>query len=109
DYVEAVERRVWRPDDAVELYITLVRIERDQQHVVHGRQRPEQQHDGERHRGRGGEHPPPRARPAQRLQALHTCTARVWSGRVRSVRIRRIASGISTGRADITTATPRAG
>src|SRR5262249_10528280 len=127
--VEAVERRVWRPNDTRELYITFVGIERDQQHVVHGRQRPDQQHDTEYHRDRFSENSPqPIARPAHRpagwvgdagatvaahvrasarkgpVLALHNCTSLVWS-----VRIRMSVIGISTGRADSTTATPSAG
>jgi len=35
--IEAVERWVRRPDEALELYIPFIAIERDQQHVVNGR------------------------------------------------------------------------
>src|SRR5262245_15411982 len=92
--MEAVERWIRRPDDALELDISFVGIERDQQHVVHGRQRPDQEHDGQHHREGFDEHPP---RP-------HNWTSRVWS-----VRIRMMAIGIRTGRADITTAMPSVG
>jgi hypothetical protein len=58
DGVEAVERRVRGPQEALELYVAVVGIERDQQHVVDGRQRPQQEHDDEYHRGHFGENSP---------------------------------------------------
>ena len=58
DDLKAVERRVRRPDEALELYITFVAVERDQQHVVHGRQRPDQEQDAKSHRGHFGESAP---------------------------------------------------
>ena len=84
-------------------------IERDQQHVVHGRQRPDQERDAEHHRGHLRRRPAAAdsavgAPASRRAGDAHSCTSLVWS-----VRIRMIAIGISTGRADITAATPSDG
>src|SRR5947208_1704853 len=94
DGVEAMERRVRRPDDPLEFDVALVAIERDQQHVVHGCQRPDQQQGAQGEGSQLDQHPPP----------AHSCISRVPSARIRMSVI-----GTSTGRADITAATPSEG
>src|SRR6185503_17109972 len=98
-----------RPDEALELYIAFIAIERDQQHVVNGRQRPDQERDAEYHRRHFGEKAPqPMARSEHgrtgRAGYAHNCTFLVWT-----VRMRMITIGISAGRADRTAATPSDG
>ena len=109
DGLKAVKRWVRRPDEPLELDIAFIAIERDQQHVVDGRQRPDHERDAEYHRRHfGEERPQPMARAERRRTGragdAHNCTSLVWS-----VRIRMITIGISTGRADMTAATPSDG
>ena len=108
DRAEAVERRLRRPDIAVELDLPLFGIERDQEHVVDRQQRPDQQDEAEDHRARFDENPSqPIARARGRPEATAMLTAAprcVWSRRISTITI-----GISIGRADNTAATPSAG
>jgi hypothetical protein len=83
DGLKAVEGWVRRPDEALELYIAFIAIERDQQHVVNGRQRPDQERDAEYHRRHFGEKPPQpmRGRSTGEPNERATLTiAPFWSG-----------------------------
>ncbi len=108
DDAEALERRLRRPDVVGE--DVAMRLERDQDDVVDRRQRPDQQDHGKAQRRRLAQVSPQPVAPApphrQGLQQrrAHSCTSVV-----RSFRISRMTSGIISGSADITVATPRSG
>src|ERR1700716_848929 len=119
DDPEAVQRRLHR-DDAGTIDIAFV-LEGDHHHVVDRREGPHQHHGIEQEErrvarlspaSRCAPHPPRGTRRAGDRQRrlgcdashAHSCTSVVFS-----LRIRMITSGISTGNAVITTATPRSG
>src|SRR5262249_5713450 len=107
DHAEALERGFRWPEVAAELDLAFLRIEGDQQHVVHGQQRPDEQGDAEQDGARRGEEPSePDAEgsPLGRHREAHSWMALVWSTRISTM-----TAGISRGRIDITAATPRAG
>ena len=108
DRTEALKRWLGRPDIAVEFDFAFFGIECNQQHVVDGEQRPDQEDAAEHHRGRFGENPSQTVAPTRRLRECqrdaHSCASLVWSLRINTITI-----GISTGSADITAATPSAG
>ena len=106
--------RIRRPDVVAEHVV--VRLERDHDHVVDRRQRPDDQDDAERQRRRlrsDAAAPVIRAAAAAAGAAVsrfveqdrgHSCTSEV-----RSLCISIITSGIISGKADITAATPSSG
>src|SRR5262249_39636205 len=117
DHTKARERRVRRPDAAGEL-ITLV-IERNEQHVVDGEQRPDQQGDAKHSAHDAAGNSPsvavPRARAA--ISSGHAAHADfIGESRGHSCtpvlckrRIKRITAGMASGRTDIIAAVPSSG
>ena len=105
DIDKAVERRLGCPEIPGELDFPFLGIERDQEQIVDRQQRPDQQHRAERDRA-GFDEPLPMAQTKRKAsgRAAHSCTELVWNRRISTMM-----SGIKTGNADITAATPSAG
>src|ERR1700751_4215473 len=105
DDIEAVQCRIFRPDGAGKDVV--VGRERDDDHIVNRRQRPNDQHDAQQH---GGGFPRATGRavaPWRKMPGAgdtHSCPSDM-----RSLRIRMKIRGINTGKAVITSATPRRG
>src|SRR5581483_6519631 len=105
DDIEAVQRRILRPDRARKDGVMAGK--RDDRHVVDRRQRPDDQHDAQH--DAGGFHGAATRAVAPWRNAPGAGDAHSCCSDMRSLRIRMMIRGINTGKAVMTSATPSRG